>query len=126
MKVRPPQEAVFPDVLQLLRAADIARLGESDWGPVVLRDATLTVDTCVPALYARRGYEPVRHSGRGGGAGSARPLLRASFRELHARGERRVALGVDVQNPTGATRLYERVGMRVFWEAAVYEQVLRA
>ena len=34
-------------------------------------------------------------------------------REFFRRGERTVALGVDAQNPTGATRLYERVGMRV-------------
>jgi mycothiol synthase len=65
----------------------------------------------------------VREDWRRRGIGEA--LLRASFREFHRRGERRVALGVDVQNPTGATRLYERVGMGVFWEAVVYEKVLR-
>ena len=65
----------------------------------------------------------VRDAWRRRGIGEA--LLRAAFRELHRRGERKVALGVDVQNPTGATRLYERVGMRVFWEAIVYEKVLR-
>jgi mycothiol synthase len=66
----------------------------------------------------------VRDAWRRRGIGEA--LLRASFREFHRRGERRVALGVDVQNPTGATRLYERVGMHVFWEAVVYEKVLHA
>jgi mycothiol synthase len=65
----------------------------------------------------------VREGWRRRGIGEA--LLRASFREFHRRGERKVALGVDVQNPTGATRLYERVGMRVFWEAVVYEKLLR-
>jgi mycothiol synthase len=65
----------------------------------------------------------VREAWRRRGIGEA--LLVAAFREFHGRGERRVALGVDVQNPTGATRLYERVGMRVFWEAVVYEKVLR-
>jgi mycothiol synthase len=65
----------------------------------------------------------VREAWRRRGIGEA--LLTAAFREFHRRGERKVALGVDVQNPTGATRLYERVGMRVFWEAVVYEKVLR-
>ena len=64
----------------------------------------------------------VRDAWQRRGIGEA--LLRASFREFHRRGERKVALGVDVQNPTGATRLYERVGMRVLWEAVVYEKVL--
>jgi mycothiol synthase len=45
--------------------------------------------------------------------GLAEALLRHSFRELHARGLRRVGLGVDAESPTGATRLYERVGMHV-------------
>ena len=40
-------------------------------------------------------------------------LLREAFRELHARGLRKVQLGVDAENQTGALRLYERVGMRV-------------
>ncbi|HEY7731596.1 MAG TPA: GNAT family N-acetyltransferase [Gaiellaceae bacterium] len=65
----------------------------------------------------------VRRAWRGRGLGEA--LLRSSFRELWRRGERRVALGVDAQSPTGATRLYERVGMRVFWRAVVYEKELR-
>jgi mycothiol synthase len=65
----------------------------------------------------------VRRAWRGRGLGEA--LLRASFRELWLRGERTVALGVDAQSPTGATRLYERVGMRIFWRAIVYEKELR-
>ena len=47
------------------------------------------------------------------------------FAEFFRRGERRVALGVDAQNETGATRLYERLGMRTLWEAAVWEKELR-
>jgi ribosomal protein S18 acetylase RimI-like enzyme len=46
---------------------------------------------------------------RGLGAG----LLRSAFGELHARGLRKVGLGVDGGNETGAVRLYERVGMHV-------------
>jgi GNAT superfamily N-acetyltransferase len=62
----------------------------------------------------------VRRAWRRRGLGEA--LLRASFGEFWRRGEPRVALGVDAQNPTGATRLYERVGMRVLWGAVVYRK----
>jgi mycothiol synthase len=64
----------------------------------------------------------VRPAWRRRGLGEA--LLRASFGEFWRRGERTVALGVDAQNPTGATRLYERVGMRVLWQADVYRKEL--
>lgn len=57
--------------------------------------------------------------------GIAEALLATAFAELYRRGEHRVALGVDAQSPTGATRLYEKAGMRVFWEAVVYEKELR-
>ncbi len=49
--------------------------------------------------------------GRGRGIGAA--LLRRSFATFADRGVRRVILNVDAENPTGATALYERVGMRV-------------
>jgi ribosomal protein S18 acetylase RimI-like enzyme len=58
--------------------------------------------------------------------GVAEALLLTAFRELCRRGERRVALGVDAESPTGATRLYERVGMRIFWRAVVWEKELSA
>jgi mycothiol synthase len=56
--------------------------------------------------------------------GIAEALLHTAFAEFFRRGERRVALAVDAQNPTGATRLYERSGMRVLWEAVVWEKAL--
>lgn len=60
----------------------------------------------------------VRRDRRGRGLGLA--LLRHGFVELYRRGERQVWLYVDTENRTGATRLYERAGMRVehrfdFW-----------
>jgi ribosomal protein S18 acetylase RimI-like enzyme len=64
----------------------------------------------------------VRRPWRGKGYGKA--LLQHSFREFHRRGQRRVSLGVDAASPTGATRLYESVGMRVELESVVYEKVL--
>ncbi len=52
-------------------------------------------------------------------------LLRESFRRFRATGETVAALGVDAANPTGATRLYGRAGMRVLWRADVWEKELR-
>jgi ribosomal protein S18 acetylase RimI-like enzyme len=66
----------------------------------------------------------VREGWRRRGLGLA--LLRESFRRFRSTGETTVALGVDVENPTGATRLYERAGMRVLWQADVWEKELRA
>jgi mycothiol synthase len=50
--------------------------------------------------------------------GIAQALLRTAFREFARRGILRAELSVDAENTTGATRLYERVGMRVAycWE----------
>ncbi|MFN2467414.1 MAG: GNAT family N-acetyltransferase [Gaiellaceae bacterium] len=56
--------------------------------------------------------------------GLALALLRHVFGEFHDRGLRRVALGVDAENPTGATRLYERAGMRVVRRFDMYEKDL--
>ena len=65
----------------------------------------------------------VRPAWRRRGLGLA--LLRESFRRFRETGETRVALGVDVGNSTGATRLYERAGMRVLWQADVWQKELR-
>lgn len=65
----------------------------------------------------------VRPAWRRRGLGLA--LLRDSFRRFRDTGETTVALGVDVENPTGATRLYERAGMRVLWQADVWQKELR-
>jgi mycothiol synthase len=52
-------------------------------------------------------------------------LLRTAFAEFARRGETRVGLGVDAENETGATRLYERVGMRVAFRVNVFRRDLR-
>jgi mycothiol synthase len=62
----------------------------------------------------------VRKRWRGHGIGRA--LLLAAFGELYRRGERRIGLAVDAGNETGATHLYESAGMRVAWQADVYER----
>jgi ribosomal protein S18 acetylase RimI-like enzyme len=51
-------------------------------------------------------------------------LLQHAFAEFHRRGVPHVGLGVDADNPTGASRLYERAGMRVVKEDVVYEKEL--
>jgi len=80
----------------------------------------------------------VRNESRGGGGyvaaigvrrpwrgkGYAKALLLRTFREFYDRGQRRVTLGVDASSPTGATHLYERVGMEVEQENIVFEKTL--
>lgn len=64
----------------------------------------------------------VRQGWRRRGVGLA--LLRHAFVEFHGRGEPHVGLGVDADNPTGATRLYESAGMAVLTEDIVFEREL--
>lgn len=59
------------------------------------------------------------------GRGLAGALLRASFRVFWQHGMRVVGLGVDTQNPTGATRVYEAAGMIPVVSAVVYRKILR-
>ncbi len=53
-------------------------------------------------------------------------LLRHAFGEFYRRGIRKAGLGVDAQSLTGATRLYERAGMRVYRQFYTYEKELRS
>lgn len=59
------------------------------------------------------------------GRGYGRALLLHSFREFRRRGMVRAFLGVDAANETGATHLYESVGMHVEQENIVWEKSLR-
>jgi len=68
------------------------------------------------------GLVGVREPWRRRGLGLA--LLHHAFGEFHRRGARRVGLGVDAENATGATLLYERAGMHVHFEEVVYEKEL--
>jgi ribosomal protein S18 acetylase RimI-like enzyme len=63
-----------------------------------------------------------RRDHRRRGLGEA--LLGQSFHTLYARGARKVALGVDAESLTGATRLYERVGMHVASRIDLYAKTL--
>lgn len=74
----------------------------------------------------KRGYVPllgVRRAYRRRGLGEA--LLRHAFRALFLRGKRGCDLHVDTQSLTGATRLYERVGMEAHPRFAFWEKELR-
>ncbi|HEY4412074.1 MAG TPA: GNAT family N-acetyltransferase [Gaiellaceae bacterium] len=56
------------------------------------------------------------------GRGLAKALLHRSFGEFWTRGITRVTLGVDAESPTGATHLYEGVGMFVESATVVFEK----
>jgi mycothiol synthase len=60
------------------------------------------------------------------GRGIASTLLHGLFAEFAHRDYARVGLGVDAQNDTGATSLYEKAGMRVVYQFDRYEKELRA
>ena len=64
----------------------------------------------------------VRRPWRGRGLGHA--LLLGVFGKLYRRGFTRVGLEVDAASETGATRLYERAGMRVTRRYDWYERRL--
>ena len=66
----------------------------------------------------------VRRPWRKCGLGAA--LLVHSFGEYYRRGKQTIGLGVDAHNPTGATRLYQKVGMQPASEHVTYEKELRA
>jgi len=65
----------------------------------------------------------VRRPWRKRGLGEA--LLLHSFNEFYKREMKTIGLGVDASNPTGATRLYQKVGMKVAVEDVIYEKELR-
>jgi GNAT superfamily N-acetyltransferase len=66
----------------------------------------------------------VRRPWRRRGIGLA--LLHHALGEFARRETRRVVLGVDAASPTGATRLYERAGLRMTKQYAVYGKELRS
>lgn len=67
-------------------------------------------------------YVAVRRAWRKRGIALA--LLRYAFAEFYRRGKRKVGLGVDATSLTGADRLYERAGMRVYQTTLIYKKVL--
>jgi mycothiol synthase len=105
------------------------RLNDPDFDPTlwfVVRDGDeiAAVLRCDPERAGAGwvGALGVRRQWRKRGLGLA--LLQHAFGELYRRGQSRVGLGVDAHNPTGATRLYERAGMHVTYEAVAFEKEL--
>jgi mycothiol synthase len=110
------------------RAVDVAQFDPQLF--LVAWDADGDEVAAVSLAYAKRMGDwgwiatlGVRPAWRRRGLGLA--LLHESFRRLAERGEATAALGVDSENPTGATRLYERAGMRIFWRTDVWRKELR-
>ena len=58
------------------------------------------------------------------GQGLAKVLLYRTFAEFFLRGFQVVKLDVDAQNETGATHLYERVGMHVHSCGVAFEKAI--
>ncbi|MGB7875355.1 MAG: GNAT family N-acetyltransferase [Anaerolineales bacterium] len=65
----------------------------------------------------------VRRPWRKRGLGLA--FLHHAFGEFHRRGKRKVGLGVDAENLTGALRLYEKAGMHVHTQFDMFEKEIR-
>ncbi|MGH2446831.1 MAG: GNAT family N-acetyltransferase [Candidatus Limnocylindria bacterium] len=89
-------------------------------------DGDAIAGTSLCARYLEMGWVGtlgVRRAWRGRGLGEA--LLRHSFVEFHRQGRRSVALGVDAESLTGATRLYERAGMHVDRVHELWTRILR-
>ena len=84
-----------------------------------LYDGSSEGDDCVGYAASLGVIAP--HRGRGPG----RALLLTSLREFHGRDKSGPSLGVDAHSLTGATRLYESVGMKPHARYATWEKVLR-
>jgi mycothiol synthase len=94
----------------------LARDGDEIAGFSLCLPNETRADTCIVSLLG------VRRPWRRRGLGEA--LLRHSFAEFRKRGFQRAQLGVDAESPTGATRLYERVGMQVVRRLDFFEKEL--
>jgi ribosomal protein S18 acetylase RimI-like enzyme len=66
----------------------------------------------------------VRRPWRKRGLGLA--FLHHAFGEFYRRGKRKVGLGVDAENLTGALRLYEKAGMHVHMQFDMFEKEIRS
>ena len=98
------------------------------WWVIEEGDRLVAYNLCEPA---NEGNEDVgyvaslavhpTHRGRGLG----RALLLTAFNRFHEMGKSGAALGVDADSLTGATRLYESVGMSPYARYALWETVIR-
>jgi mycothiol synthase len=120
------EQAIFPERPQSFEEwlHDYDGFDPSLWFLVEDANGIAGFALCLPQLAEdpEAGYVSelgVRPDRRGEGLGLA--LLQHTFAEFHGRGKERASLHVDVDNLTGALRLYTRAGMRpdprlVVWE----------
>jgi mycothiol synthase len=106
-----------------------ARTRRDDFDPLIWFLASHGSDVVGAALAYPRGERygwvrglGVRRDWRGRGLGMA--LLLQCFGAFYARGWSGAGLGVDAESLTGATRLYERAGMRVSERYQTFEKLL--
>lgn len=105
------------------------RLGHPEFDPdlwLVAWEKERAVGGVLPYQFGDLGWIRelgVRHAWQGKGIGKA--LLLSAFRAFEARGQDRISLGVDAANASGATRLYEAVGMREEERHDLYRLTLR-
>ena len=114
-----------PDTLERWRERliEIERFDPALW--LLAHEGRALVGAALSYAYPDGGWVQgigVRADARRRGLGLA--LLLAAFAALWERGVTAVALSVDADNPTGATRLYERAGMRVAFRVDRYEKRL--
>jgi mycothiol synthase len=107
-------------VLDPVRLEPSLYLVAEDDGELV--GAAVTQDMASDYGFVRQLAVPRAHRGRGTG----RALLLEAFARHAARGLPRTELGVDAANRTGATRLYESVGMRISEEFTRWEKQVPA
>ena len=122
VKIAAAEESLFPTI------ESKEEFDPTVWFLAMEGDEIAAVCLCAP----RMGDNPemgvvdelaVRRPWRRRGLGTA--LLHHAFGEFYHRGHKQVGLGVDAESLTGATRLYEKAGMRVAQQFARYEKELR-
>jgi GNAT superfamily N-acetyltransferase len=107
----------FDEELELLRHEinDLPNFDQRLWFLAIDGEEIAGIALCFPCAWDDPdvgwvGTLGVRRPWRRRGLGEA--LLRHAFLEFRKLGKRRAGLAVDSQNLTGATRLYEKVGLR--------------
>jgi mycothiol synthase len=142
--IRPFRDGDGPAVHRVLEASFVGHFGSEPMAYEAWEEANLKAPSTELSLLfmAERGGEPVGalttaideqawvaelgvlEAHRGAGIGRA--LLRRAFAELAARGHTLVKLNVDGENASGATLLYEDVGMTRGRSWLFYEKTIDA
>ena len=126
-RIHDAQQAVFPAQSFEDWLHEYGRFEPTLWFVAEDAEGIAGFALCLPELAGDPGAGYVSELGvrpdrRGQGLGLA--LLQQTFVEFHARGRGRVSLHVDVDNLTGAVRLYTKAGMRPEPRLVVWERPL--